>query len=94
MLAISAAFLIVTLLRPALLHPMNHAWMKLALLLNRIVTPIITGILFFLVVTPMGVIMRWPGKDPLRMRSDPAAKSYWLPREPPGPAPESMARQF
>ncbi len=93
-LAVSAAFLAVSLLRASLLHPLNHLWMKLALLLNRIMTPVITGIIFFLVVTPMGVLLRWSGKDPLRLRPDPAAESYWLPRDPPGPAPESMARQF
>jgi hypothetical protein len=50
--------------------------------------------MFFVVITPMGLVMRAMGKDFLRLRLDPAARSYWIPREPPGPAPESLKNQF
>ncbi len=52
------------------------------------------GILFFVVVMPVGLIMRALGKDPLRLARDPAAASYWIDRAPPGPPPQSMKNQF
>jgi hypothetical protein len=52
------------------------------------------GLVFYLTVFPTGAIMRLLGKDPLRLKRDPAAKSYWIERTPPGPAPETMSQQF
>ena len=52
------------------------------------------GLLFFATVTPMGLAMRALGKDPLRLRFEPELKSYWIERQPPGPAPETMKNQF
>jgi predicted membrane metal-binding protein len=93
-LVVAAAFLALALLWPAPLRPLNRAWLKLGLLLSKIVSPIVMMVLFYATVTPIGVLMRWAGKDPLRLRRDPAATSYWIPREPPGPAPNSMKQQF
>src|SRR5262247_3858266 len=93
-LALAAAFLALALLWPAPLRPLNRAWLKLGLLLSKIVSPIVMMVLFYATVTPIGVLMRWAGKDPLRLRRDAAATSYWIPREPPGPAPNSMKQQF
>jgi hypothetical protein len=93
-LGIAAVILVLTLLRPALLHPANRAWMKFGLLLGRVTNPIVTALLFFLVFTPMGVLMRLLGKDLLRLRSEPGAASYWIERRPPGPKPDTMAQQF
>jgi hypothetical protein len=56
--------------------------------------PIVMRLLFFGVVTPIGVAMRLAGRDPLRRRHDPSASSYWILRRPPGPSPVSMRRQF
>ena len=81
-------------LRPALLAPLNRVWNKLGLLLGKIVSPIVLGALFFLVITPSAIIIRWMGKDLLNLRRDPKAESYWLVRDPPGPAPESINDQF
>jgi len=81
-------------LRPALLRPLNVAWTKLGLLLYQFVNPVVLGIVFYGVVTPLGMLMRARGKDLLRLRRDPAAASYWIAREPPGPSPESMTKQF
>jgi hypothetical protein len=50
--------------------------------------------LFYATVTPVGLLMRAVGKDPLRLRRNAAVASYWIPREPPGPAPDSMKNQF
>jgi hypothetical protein len=52
------------------------------------------GLMFFLVITPIGLVMRLTGKDFLARRFDRAATSYWVRRDPPGPAPETMQRQF
>jgi len=93
-LAIAAVFLVITLLRPSLLHPLNRAWTMLGLLLGRIVNPVVTAVLFFVVFVPAGLISRLAGKDPLRLKSDAEANSYWIVRNPPGPRPETMSKQF
>ena len=93
-LAVAAAFGAVAIVRPALLATPNRLWMKLGLLLGKIVAPIALGILFYVVLTPLGAVMRMAGKDPLRLKRDPAAATYWIPREPPGPPPGSMTNQF
>jgi hypothetical protein len=84
----------VTVLRPGLLTVPNRLWTRLGLLLGRVVSPVVIGILFFGVFTPFGPLMRALGHDPLRLKTDPAASSYWIDRAPPGPAPESMKDQF
>ncbi len=81
-------------LRPALLAPLNRLWFRFGLLLNKITSPLIMGLLFYGVMTPYAYILRWLGKDLLRLRFDPSAESYWLERKPPGPAPETIKRQF
>jgi hypothetical protein len=93
-LAIAAVFLAVALLRPTLLHWPNRAWTKLGALLGAIVTPIVMALLFFLVVTPVGLLMRLAGKDTLRRHGPRKGDSYWIVREPPGPSGESMREQF
>jgi hypothetical protein len=92
--AAAVAMLLIALIRPSLLAPFNRLWTKLALLLSRIMNPVIMGILFFLVVAPIGLLMRLFGKQPLALGFDPAAKSYWIERNPPGPLPGSMKNQF
>jgi len=82
------------MLRPSVLRIPNLMWFRFGSLLNRIVGPAATSLLFFAVFTPFGLILRMGGKDLLRLRRDPGAASYWIEREPPGPAPESMAEQF
>ena len=93
-LIVSATFLLVTLVRPVWLHPLNRLWMQLGLLLGRIVNPIVTGLLFFLVFAPVGVVLRLLGRDLLRLRPRPEASTYWIPRQPPGPPPETMVNQY
>lgn len=93
-LALSTLFLVLALLWSAALRPLNRLWLKLGLLLYRVISPLALGLLFYLTVSPVGLLMRIFGKDPLRLRRDPAAASYWIRREPPGPPPESMKNQF
>lgn len=90
----SGGFLIVALLRPGLLHPLNRLWTRFGLLLSKVVNPVVMALLFFVAVMPMGFLMRALGKDLLRLRFEPQAKSYWIERRPPGPAPETMKNQF
>lgn len=90
----SAAFLAAALIFPRILAPMNWGWTRFGLLLHKVTNPIILGAIFFLVCTPMGVVMRLFGFDPLRTKLDPSADSYWIDRDPPGPAPDTMPNQF
>ncbi len=93
-LAVAAALLAVALVAPRLLGPANRLWTRFGLLLHRLVSPVIAGLLFYVAVTPTGLVLRLFGKDPLRLRLDASAKSYWIERRPPGPSPESMPHQF
>ena len=93
-LAVAAGFLAAALIRPSVLAPLNRLWTKFGLLLHKITNPIIMGLVFFLAVTPTALIMMALGKDPLRRKIDKNATSYWIRRDPPGPAPESMKNQF
>jgi hypothetical protein len=93
-LGVSAVFLVLALLWTAALAPLNKLWTKLGVLLYGIVNPVVMALLFYVTVTPIALLMRMLGKDPLRLRRDPDAASYWINRTPPGPAPESMKNQF
>ena len=93
-LAVAGGFACLALAAPKLLAPANRLWSGFGLLLGRVVNPLVMGLLFYLVVTPTGLIMRAFGKDPLRLARDPDAASYWIERTPPGPAPGGMPRQF
>lgn len=93
-LGIGAVFILVALARPGLLRPLNRLWFRFGLLLNKVVNPLVMGLLFYFTVTPIGLLMRALGKDPLRLRFDRGAPSYWIERQPPGPEPETMRRQF
>jgi hypothetical protein len=93
-LPFSALFLLAALAAPKILTPLNRAWTALGSLLHAVVNPLVLGILFYLVFTPFGWVLRRMGKDFLRLRSAPGAPTYWIPRQPPGPTPESMSRQF
>ncbi|NIR28423.1 MAG: sxtJ [Gammaproteobacteria bacterium] len=64
------------LVAPDTLRPVYRLWMRFGLLLNRVTTPIILGVVFFLIITPVGFVMRLAGKDPMARRLDGAARSY------------------
>lgn len=90
--AITAA--LVALVFPKLLSPLNKAWTQLGLLMFKVVSPIVMGVLFVSTIVPIGLFRRAMGYDSLRLRFDSEAPTYWIPRDPPGPAPESMKNQF
>ncbi|MGB0670248.1 MAG: SxtJ family membrane protein [Rhodospirillales bacterium] len=93
-LGVGTVFLALAFLAPKTLTPLNKLWFRFGLLLHHIVNPIIMGLLFFLTITPIGLIMRALGKRPLNLPFEPDKPSYWIDRDPPGPAPESMKQQF
>jgi hypothetical protein len=92
-LALAAPLAFVSLAAPRLLAPLNRAWFRLGLLLGRIVNPLVLGILFFLLLTPIAITQRLLGRDALRLRRRDTA-SHWVERQPAGPAPESFKHQF
>ena len=83
-----------TLATPTLLAPLNRAWMKLGELLGRIVSPLVLGLIFFAMFTPISWGMRLAGRDALRRRFEPHLKTYWQERDPPGPDPRDLPNQF
>jgi hypothetical protein len=93
-LAVSCIFALAALVVPAILRPLNRIWMRLAELIGKITNPIITGVMFYLLFTPVALVTRLFRKDRLRLNPDPDADTYWIPRQPPGPAAESMRNQF
>jgi hypothetical protein len=94
MVPLAAAFLLVAFVYPRILGPLNRLWLKFGLLLYKVMNPLVLGLLFFVTIMPIGLFMRAMGKDFLRLRRDPDAKSYWIDRTPPGPPPQSMKNQF
>jgi Saxitoxin biosynthesis operon protein SxtJ len=93
-LAVAIVFLALALTVPHVLAPLNRAWAKLGHLLGMVVTPIVMGLVFFIVMTPIAVLMRAVGKDPLRLRDETGTGSYWIVRQPPGPPGDTMRDQF
>ncbi|MEW5727595.1 MAG: SxtJ family membrane protein [Pseudomonadota bacterium] len=91
--AVGGAFLAAALAKPDVLRPLNVVWFKFGMLLHHVVTPVVMGLLFFCTVTPVGLLMRMSGKDPMRLKK-PQARSYWIDRTSGGPAPETMRNQF
>ena len=89
-LIIAIIFLILGLINSKVLTPLNKLWFKFGLLLGKVVSPLIMGIIFFLVVTPTGLIMRIIGKDLLNLKFN-KKKSYWIEKS--GPK-SKMKNQF
>jgi hypothetical protein len=93
-LCIAVVFAGLTLWRPESLGPANRAWLKVGLLMYRVVNPVIMAILFFGAILPIGLAMRLFGKDFLRLAQDRSASTYWLRRSDSRPPSGSMRQQF
>lgn len=89
-LGIAALMLVVGCAAPRLLSPFNRLWLRLGLALGRVVAPAVMALVYYGVVVPIGLVVQ--RKDPLRLRRDPGAATYWVARDPPPPG--SMSRQF
>jgi hypothetical protein len=79
---------------PLALGPVERIWMKLARAMGWVMTRVILGIIFLLLFTPAGLIMRLLGKDPMELRFDDRVGTYWHKRPPRDPSPERMERMF
>jgi hypothetical protein len=77
-LGLAVALLAIAGFAPGVLAPLNRAWTWIGRGLNRVVSPLLIIVLFYGVVTPVGLAMRAVGKDPLRRRRDPRSSSYWI----------------
>jgi len=85
-LGLAALFLLLGLVAPTLLRPLERAWMKLAHVLGTIMTFVVLTLTYYLVLTPLGLLMRVFGKRPLDLPFEPDRPSYWVPVDPDGPA--------
>jgi hypothetical protein len=94
LLALAAITALVTLVRSHWLAPLKRAWMKFGELMHHVVSPVVMGVIFFGVFTPVAVVMRAFGRDAMKRRFEPKAPSYWERRDPPGPADDSFRDMF
>lgn len=94
LVGLAACFALTALLRPGMLEPVRRLWMKLADLLGAVNQRLILTLLFALVVTPMALLLRLLGKQPIALRLDPAADSYWRRRKREEFTAGRMERQF
>ena len=89
-LIISIVFLFLGLLNSKILNPLNKLWFKFGIFLGKIISPLVMGIIFFLVVTPIGLLMRLLNKDLLNLRFNNNG-SYWIEKTEPK---SKMKNQF
>ena len=92
-LTTSTLFAIAAFLTPQILTPLNRLWFSLGLLLGKIVSPIVLGLIFFLLITPVSLVTRLFGRDELKIKKR-TVESYWVDRSPPGPPSESFKNQY
>ena len=88
---VAIIFLILGLMNSKLLTPLNILWFKFGKLLGFIIAPIVMGIVFFVVITPTGLILKIIGKDLLNNKYNNKIKSYWINR---GKLKSTMKQQF
>ena len=84
-------FFVLGILNSKFLTPLNKLWMKFGIFLGSIISPFVMGVVFFMVVTPIGLIMRFLGKDLLRINKSKFVSTYWISREKQN---NTMKRQF
>ena len=80
LLIVGLALVALGLAKPVLLAPLNRAWFRLGRLLSSVTNPVVMGVMYFAAVVPLGAFLRLRGHDLLRLRRDPGAETYWLPR--------------
>lgn len=89
---VAGAFVVPALFVPDALRPIYRGWMRFGLFMSRIMTPLVLGIVFFLVFTPVALFFKLTGKDMLRRKLDPQAESYRIDNR--GKAMGDMERPF
>jgi hypothetical protein len=87
---------VMTVVQPKLLAPLNKAWYLLGDLLGKIISPIVLGVIFFLIITPVAFVGRLMGRDELRLRRQAlrSQPTYWIDRKSPSPKGDSFHNQF
>ena len=80
-LLISLPFLVLGILNSKILTPLNKAWIKLGEILGRIIAPLVMAIVYFLILTPISLLVRLFGKDLIGMKFSNDIKSYWIKRK-------------
>jgi len=93
-IALSVVFLFLAFALPLLLKPLQKFWMTLAVLLGWFMTRIILSVLFYLVISPIGLIMRISGKDFLSRKLEKNSDSYWIPKQEVTRSKEDYEKQF
>lgn len=94
-LGAAAVFALLAVSVARVLHPLNVAWMWVGRVMNQIVSPVVLGLIYFVVFTPVALLFWLRGRDPLNRKFDSSRSSYWLDRTPPGPdARRSFPHQF
>jgi hypothetical protein len=91
--AVGGVFLLLAWLAPSVLRPLNKLWFAFGLLLGKVISPLVLGVMFFLLVTPFAVVGRMMGRDELRLKKR-HVDSYWVDRQSGTPASESFKNQF
>ncbi len=91
---VSGSLLGAALIRPRVLKPIQKIWMGLALVMGAVMTRVILCLLFYLVVTPIGLVVRLVKKDLLNQSLDPSKKSYWVDRSTPIEDKKRYEQQF
>ena len=86
---LSLVFLIITIIRPNLFTFLNRSWIQFGIFLGKIISPIVMGLVFFFVVTPIGILVRILKKDVMGLKR--GISSYWIDRE---DKLQSMKKQF
>jgi hypothetical protein len=94
LLPLALATALITITRASWLTPLNRAWMRLGELMGRVVSPLVLGIIFYGVFTPVGVVMRLFGRDAMCRTFEARSPTYWVKRDPPGPADDSFRNMF
>jgi len=93
-IAPAGAFLIVSLAAPGLIAPVQRVWMHVGHAVSNVLSHVLSALLLLIAFAPARLILRLAGQDPLARHWDSQTDTYWLPRDPPGPSPPSMTRQF
>jgi len=92
-LFLSFSLCFAAVISPDSLALLNRCWMKLGELIGKVINPLVLGVIFFVLITPIALIVRLFGRDELRLKRK-ITDSHWIDRVPPGPAGESFKNQF
>ena len=89
-----AVLIVLGLVAPPLLRPLYRVWMGLALVLGFVMTRVLLTLVYYLLLTPIGLLLRLFGKDPMHRHPDPEASSYWIPKEYLNEGPERLEKYY